>query len=772
MGSRACTVPRPSLLMSLLPVPRRRKGVFAPLDGLDEIPWADLRHAYGSAADVPGMLRGLARPGTDSERADLLERLDSSIYDRWGGEVYSAGAAAVPFLIELASTPAVPSRRAIVNLIGRFAALPNEMGEPWRSAEDAVRCRDALVTGHDALAGLLQDADGSVRAAAAELLWAYAVWSPRADGALAALLELDAVEPDIAVRVSLRRDGLEAAIDARGSGAASAGPIAAAVERLAGTLRMVPALRLVCLAARGRLDPASVTWRELLDAALAPDTPRDGFGWSGGGSHLAVVLCRTCGADSAAWLNLIRSLIGHEQAQVRAGALRAAGEAMAQWRSAPAALVPLIGPLLADPEPEIRMMSADLLAAAGQAGAGFDDRLAAVLDDSYPSAAACAAWALARHGDPRAVPVLIRALDEEKSGGFGVSMHISDSFYWFSSPSLGEALAAAASRHGPALAPALHRALARGWAQNGTAGGPPIPLDIGPLGQFGVICRALAACGPVAPMAAAELEALLGSTRPQLALTVIEAAGPAAAAFAPHLERLQRECLEAAAARLIPSPGLDVTDKALNLRPGQSAPWITALAAAGTCFVLTGDGQALLRTADEVLALTAPIRHHDAAADGGPNLMYTPAADLAGALARCLSPLGPAAADRMSWPAQWLRANHWRRRSHGAVQALPGWWVSRAAVQVAGALWRTTGDGGLACRVFEHVLNGPPPSSNDPVELDVLRHVADMGAAARPLAPLLRALLDRDERIFTSGWRGIAQDEEARQLLTRALATG
>lgn len=69
-------------------MPRRRKRAFVPLYGLDEIPWADLRHACGSAADVPGMLRGPARPGADSERADLLERLDSSIYDRQPGYLY------------------------------------------------------------------------------------------------------------------------------------------------------------------------------------------------------------------------------------------------------------------------------------------------------------------------------------------------------------------------------------------------------------------------------------------------------------------------------------------------------------------------------------------------------------------------------------------------------------------------------------------------------------------------------------------------------------
>ncbi|WP_127353964.1 hypothetical protein [Actinacidiphila soli] len=746
--------------MSALPTPRRRKGAFAPLDGLDEIPWADLRHAYGSAADVPGMLRGLARPVADSERADLLDRLDPSIYHP-GDAVHSASAAAVPFLIELASAPAVPSRGAIVELIGRFAALPNEMGEPWRSAEDAVRCRDALVAGHDALVGLLQDADGSVRAAAAELMWAYALWSPRADGALAALLELDAVEPDIGVRVSLRRDGAQAAIDARGSGAASADRIAAAVRRLADTSQTAPALRLACLAARRRLDPTSVTWRDLLDAALAPDTPREADGaWGEGGSYLAVGLCHMCGEDSAAWLNLIRSLIGHEQAQVRAGALRAAGEAMVRWRSAPATLIPLIGPLLLDPEPEIRMMSADLLAAAGHADSGFDDRLAAVLNDSYRPAAACAAWALARHGDSRAVPALIHALDDEESGGFGRSMHYGDSFYWLTSPPLGEALVAGASRHGSALASALRRALARCWAQNGTAGGPPTPLHVGALPRFHVLCEALAACGPVAVTVTAELEALLDSTHPQLALTVIEAAGPAAAAFAPRLERLQREGLEAAAARLSSAAGPDVSDTALKLLPGQAAPWITALAAAGTHFVVARDDGALLRTVDDVLALTAPIRHDAAAVGGATGPMFTPAAILAGALARCLTPLGPAAADRMSWPDQWLRANQ-------------RCWTSHQAVQAAGALWRITGDVDLACRVFEHVLNGTPPRGYDPLELAVLRHLADMGPAARPLAPLLRACLDRDERLINGGgWRGIAQDEEAQQLLTRALPAG
>ncbi|MGM0351308.1 hypothetical protein ACNFRW_34720, partial [Streptomyces sp. Adlamb9] len=192
-----------------------------PLDGLDAVPWADLAHAYGSAADVPAILRALARPGPDPEREERLDELDAAIHHQ-GGAVYSAGAAALPFLLELAAAPGLPLRAAIVELLGRFAALPNDMREPWSSDEHALSCRAALTAGHDLLVALLDDTDPAVRAAVADLLWEYARWSPRAQDAARALADRDAVEPDLALRVSLRMAGARAAAGARASGSPSA----------------------------------------------------------------------------------------------------------------------------------------------------------------------------------------------------------------------------------------------------------------------------------------------------------------------------------------------------------------------------------------------------------------------------------------------------------------------------------------------------------------------------------------------------------------------
>ncbi|OIJ84586.1 HEAT repeat domain-containing protein [Streptomyces monashensis] len=751
--------------------------VLAPLNGLDDIPWTDLGHAYGAADDVPATLRLLARAGEDPEREERLDHLDASIYHQ-GGAVYSAGAAAVPFLIELAATPGLPMRAAIVELVGRFAALQNEMREPWRSAGHAVACRAALVAGHDTLVALLDDADHSVRTAAAALLWEYALWSPRTDDAMQALVGRDAMESDLALRVSLRLDGARAAAEARESDASSAAALAAAVRRLtAAPDRNADALRLACLAADKRLDPTAASWRDLLDAALAPATPHEAYSaWDENGSRLSRALCAMCGDDTAAQLNVIRALIGHERVQIRTGALQAAGDAMLRWRSAVPALVPLVAAMLTEPEPENRMRSADLLAAAGAAGAAFDDRLAAALDDPHRPTAIRAAWALARHGDVRAVPTLVHALNHEEDNGFGPSAHYSGRSYWFSQPPLREALVACAARHASLLAPALRSALARHLEQSRTEDSAVIGLRVDSLPRFHLLCDALAACGPAAAEAVPELEALLDSTHPQLARPVIEAVGPAAAHCVPHLERVERVALEVSSAQMSarrthntsPTAQQAPADASPGQRrvPGLGDPWIVALTAARARFAVVGDEAALLRTVDEVLAMTAPLRQGAEAGreDSLPKSATAAsaardAAMLASTVAFCLSMLGPGAgSSRMRWPEQWLRANE-------------RWWRSREAVLAAWAHWRVTGDSGLALQVFQRVLEARPGAACGPIELAALRRIADMGPEARTLAPLLHACLDRDERISDGGgWRGMALDEEVRELASAVLA--
>src|SRR6185436_271404 len=87
------------------------------LDHLDDIPWQTLHHAYGTAEDVPGLLRALARSGEQQEQA--LYELFGNIWHQ--GTVYEASAYAVPFLVELAADPALARRDEILGLIGALA---------------------------------------------------------------------------------------------------------------------------------------------------------------------------------------------------------------------------------------------------------------------------------------------------------------------------------------------------------------------------------------------------------------------------------------------------------------------------------------------------------------------------------------------------------------------------------------------------------------------------------------------------------------------------
>ncbi|MGP3990156.1 hypothetical protein [Streptomyces sp. 3N207] len=68
------------------------------LDGIDEVEWAALEHAYGSADDVPDLLR--AAGSVDAQvREEALDGLVSSLCHQ--GSIYSATAAAVPFVARL-----------------------------------------------------------------------------------------------------------------------------------------------------------------------------------------------------------------------------------------------------------------------------------------------------------------------------------------------------------------------------------------------------------------------------------------------------------------------------------------------------------------------------------------------------------------------------------------------------------------------------------------------------------------------------------------------
>ncbi|MGW0911781.1 HEAT repeat domain-containing protein [Streptomyces sp. NPDC002784] len=82
--------------------------------GIDEVDWASMRHAYGSAEDVPALLRGLA--STDpAERETALDGLYGAVHHQ--GDVYDSTLACVPFLFALAARPDLPDRGAVVELL-------------------------------------------------------------------------------------------------------------------------------------------------------------------------------------------------------------------------------------------------------------------------------------------------------------------------------------------------------------------------------------------------------------------------------------------------------------------------------------------------------------------------------------------------------------------------------------------------------------------------------------------------------------------------------
>jgi hypothetical protein len=86
------------------------------LDQLDEIPWQRLHHAYGTAEDVPELLRALARP---DQQESALNELFHIIWHQ--GSVYEASSYAVPFLFELACEQSIARREDLLGLVGSLA---------------------------------------------------------------------------------------------------------------------------------------------------------------------------------------------------------------------------------------------------------------------------------------------------------------------------------------------------------------------------------------------------------------------------------------------------------------------------------------------------------------------------------------------------------------------------------------------------------------------------------------------------------------------------
>ncbi|MEU7410814.1 HEAT repeat domain-containing protein [Streptomyces sp. NPDC042638] len=138
--------------------------------GIDEVDWDSLRHAHGSAEDVPGWLRALASADT-AERATALDGMYGALHHE--GRVYDSTLACVPFLFALAAREEVADRGCIVELLVSIGGGSGEDGQRDRRAWEAVRA------GAGVFAALAGDPDPAVRRAAAGALVRFLDDPPR-----------------------------------------------------------------------------------------------------------------------------------------------------------------------------------------------------------------------------------------------------------------------------------------------------------------------------------------------------------------------------------------------------------------------------------------------------------------------------------------------------------------------------------------------------------------------------------------------------------------
>ncbi|MCX5415159.1 HEAT repeat domain-containing protein [Streptomyces sp. NBC_00059] len=556
----------------------------------DTVGWAVLRHNYGSAKDVPGLLRRCAGPDPrDAERAadDLLNNLFHQ-----GGWICSAATAALPYLVRLAATPDVPSRRTLLGIVSRLVSEAGQVAEQRLDPGWPAAWERALPE----VLALLDAADPAVRRDAADV-----IGSCRSPGELTlpALLRRWEVEDDPATRLdlvlALGRAALQEPSGEHGAEARSllrglldapeAQTRLAAVHAIAPGDPGLPAQRIDILLEAVR-DPGVELWQHT-------STVESGVQ---GVHHWTAALLT--GPSPTFTLGLLDD---HPDVGQRVGGLARAGGLLARWCSPATALLPRLAARLDDPAAEVRFRAAELLACLGPVAAPYAHDVAALLGDTGvrdtrrgETVAEAAVWALARMNDPRCVPGLIEAGARPRSGFASNSAHY---------PS--------ADWHYPVL-PALHEVV----------GHLPdhaellLPMILGRLDAAAEVhvlhsyCEVLADWGPTAEPAVPHLLGLLEDDRAWTA-----AATALAGIGTPG--RAARELLSA------------------RSRPGDAHAELAAWA----CWKAGGEPGPVLEALDRTLT-----------ADGFPRPALRILADLGAHAARYADPLRTMAAGTGAWP--------------------------------------------------------------------------------------------------------------------------
>ncbi|PSL54053.1 hypothetical protein B0I31_107107 [Saccharothrix carnea] len=328
----------------------------AALDGIDDVDWASLDHAYGSAEDVPQTLRH-AVSEDDEVAGEALEHLFGSIYHQ--GTLYSATPWAVPFVARLAADPGTPRRVGLVHLLGAIA----ETGDA--SPEVLADVRAALARETARLLPLLDDPDVELRHVSTYLL-----------GNLTPAAE---VLPAVRARRSRERSPRVVA-----GLLAAAGRVAPAesAEWLVGELAPArPAA--VRAGALWAIADAGLPWSGAATGAVV-DCWLDGEplrNWVWSASPFADVVARI---DDAPFVELCRTLFERGSADAARRAVEAAYARCVRSRSARAACAPLLATAVEHADVGVRVSAATAVRDVPAAAPLAADALAAVVAGPAP----------------------------------------------------------------------------------------------------------------------------------------------------------------------------------------------------------------------------------------------------------------------------------------------------------------------------------------------------------------------------------------------------
>ncbi|CAL9645206.1 hypothetical protein [Streptomyces sp. enrichment culture] len=494
---------------------------------LAAVPWerlqsADPRDPGVTVQDVRRLLRRLFRSGPSSTEEDCYDLFAALALPHRG--VASVAPAVLPFVVALAADPRTGARTTLVELLVHLSesareAPPHLVDEGWA---------DAWSQAQEGIQALLADRDPAVRREAL----------PLAD-APGRLLERWRAERDPAVRLPVlfalgrRAPGTEAAAETRAvleallrdpdpvlrtAAVHASASLAAALSAQAVEREPAPQAaerELSPQAAQPELSPQAVEReQELLVAALTDPAARSRWEevwYEPNIEHpfdREAVACWTAAlfeeapATATAFLaRLAEAADPDEDVDLLRAVLDRAWQLLVLHRSVEPAVLALAARFLEHPDPSVRYRCAHLLAVLGPRAAAHADRLAALLDDTGEdellegTVGEHARWALARMGDPRALPGLVDALCAPYRDHYGRGYVVSDP----RRPEIVDVLAPLRA-HARALLPSVREELRRALAAP----------DIGgvPIADF---LQALTAWGPDARPALPEVTACVAA---------------------------------------------------------------------------------------------------------------------------------------------------------------------------------------------------------------------------------------------------------------------